>query len=119
MKVYRLEHPETGCGPWQHWNKVEDWEAKEIFDEVLSHCNASFFPNPSEDGVSLKEYMVCGAPSHDVFFEWFPADSWCYLREAGFKMLTLEVPDPIKASSRQVIYDPTEAITLSVEDVPK
>lgn len=124
MRVYRLQHPETEYGPWQHWNhshmsdQLDTDDSREIMHEILSHCNAANFPTPQEDGADMEEYMACGCPDKETLFEWFPPHSWEWLKEWGFEVLTLEVSRVAHKSSRQVIYDPDDAIIIAVEDIP-
>ena len=76
MKVWRIEHKESGLGPWYHNAVVRGIEA---FQETLSDNNfARFNPGnhniPSADGIKFAEAYYDGT-----------LDGWHY----GFKTLTM------------------------------
>lgn len=66
IEVYRIEHKETGTGPFQTDHSFTQELAKKI---TLSE----HFPSPFEDGLGLSDipwYFVFGCPSIETMKKW-------------------------------------------------
>lgn len=130
MKVYHVEHKETGEGPYH-----EDWAYRQ--DLTMAHTDVEHHPTP-QDLIQLNSpddfilnlamngllnaftewHAKCGFQKIEQAFEWF--DGWIHkLNDAGFVIATYTVdPDRILVTDLQVLFvsDTTPYEKLTFEE---
>lgn len=114
MKVYRVEHIETGIGPY-----CEEWEYREEINSA--HYANSTHPTPEREvidfsngdeeagGILQEEILtngqLCGFRSLNELYSWF--DGWvAKLSEAGFIIQEYQAVLHLDVFRSQVIFDP-------------
>ncbi len=107
MTVYRVEHWESGRGPY---SQCLGWVLNDI---CASHAGPAH-PSTSEDGLSTCK--PCGFLSLETLRRWFKG--WMRkLRAAGFVIIKLEVPPDavfVGKSGKQVVFEASKAKLVEV-----
>lgn len=102
MKVYRVEHPNTGWGPYCCPFDMDDdtdyhafWNVR--WGAMAHHDNSCTHPSPYESmQYVMKEYDRCGFHSLDALLSWFDG-AMEELENLGFQVLEYHVPDSVIA----------------------
>lgn len=109
LLIYRVEHPETGKGPWMH--RGDSWE-----DEIVDQFNIEWeqfnslesHPSPYMDGIQGFQmgFDVLGVTSIDQLKDWLgKGDIPKMLHHAGFVIRIYGVEDEdVKDGYTQVAF---------------
>ena len=108
MYVYRVEHPDSGLGPFRHAPCEDPMD-------VAGHAIRRCLPVPQDDGIHIPEDdWVCGLPHEDVIRVWFPMlDD---LIRYGYVLRRYRINKRrVRAgkSGLQVIFKPRDASTVA------
>ena len=110
MLAYRLEHPESGKGPWWHQGPTWDDDAYAKFDKNwMDQSDTTIYNEPRRDGI--KEFCegtdIVAVPDIDMLKEWFGfQDIITMLEHAGFKIRVYDIPDDsVKWGGAQIAFD--------------
>jgi hypothetical protein len=118
LKVYRLEHPVSGKGPFHHL--LEASEATPVTEETeYAHwlrerllSTSGHLPSAEYDVDGFTPGVhVCGAPNMLTLSKWF-SYYWNRLLAYGFKLYEYQVPN-LKAQrgAQQIVFDPKDAVS--------
>lgn len=114
MKVYRVENPQDGLGPYQYG--VVDWR----------HYDEEKCPSPSEDGMPFpygaREYYF-GCLTKTALKKWFDLDALETFEQQGLLVYEYDVPlDNVLVGKKQIAFKkdvvyskkhiPTKKLTL-------
>lgn len=120
MLIYRIENS-YGEGPYRGKHHAH----KLVFDYYSDMYGAADHPTPDEDfpGSDVYEAMengaMCAFSSKDALWEWFLGCEYA-LRDAGFRVVTYQVPGVVLSSpSGQVMFFKEEATEIGTESVTK
>lgn len=107
MKVYRVEHKDSGLGPYQ------DQSGTEVTNDILDN---HYYPKHPRAMIFNKDF-VCGFESRELLAKWFKG----YIRklkQQGFEFATYEVsPQHVDKNQpgTQLIFNKKKAKKVSVE----
>lgn len=112
VTLYRIEHEESGKGPWAQWVRDSDgnWQsvvtmARYAANLARIHC-ISTHPNPIMEGYTgddLGSDVYCAVRDLEQLFHWFPLDLIRTMTEYGMRVKELRVRNP-QILNRQVVY---------------
>ena len=117
MLVYRIEHPETGCGPYNSVS-IEDMNADDLsFIDRMSDQHSDDYHNHPVMGYDFKTAqlrgdVLCACPSLDSLKKWF--NRWMTkLRWVGFKVYEIEVTKcEMSISGKQILIRGEDIISM-------
>lgn len=108
MIIWRVQHLETGKGPYTTGGTLSD--------VLCSRHNyySSSHPGPLRDGLGLLDpWEVCGMPTHYSLLQWFKGFE-TRLAKAGYEIIKVKSPrGSYRKGRKQVVYEPSEAIILA------
>ncbi len=114
MRVYRVEHPSSGKGPFNH---CVDYEFELDMDR---HPCPDFTPKEfvSELNVGLdKSDIVFGLENMMQYHIWFSPEDRKILSEKGYKLLICEIDEIyVKIINQQVLFVKNHAMLLECLD---
>jgi hypothetical protein len=119
MLIYRVEHPETKCGPYNSGciTDMNDDDLNFLDEMIEEHSNDSkYHPVASYDFKKNPEQLeydsLCACPTLDTLYEWFAG--WLDdLFHVGFKIYEIEVSKAfIGKSKRQVVFLEEDIISM-------
>jgi hypothetical protein len=133
MQICRIEHKQTGVGPYQHiWPEAED-QGPEGFERVgwdngLADPYDSYrCPSPMGEKALVRQYIKAhdgkwrfAFRDLDQMFEWFPGQWAQVLHDAGFHIVILEMKFHVLTalvSDAQVMYQPLHAKKIGTMDL--
>lgn len=100
IKVYRVEHKETGEGPYRAWDNTQPELAMCYAHAELGH------PPPTHDGIETMERTdYCGFASREALDKWF--HGWkTKLHKWGYHITVYDVPlELVKFGRTQVVFE--------------
>jgi hypothetical protein len=113
MRIYRLEHPDSRLGVWQHTlginQRIElSKEFCVIDNRIMQDHYMHPIPSYNSD-LSMKKggkQWKCACESLEQFYHWFEND-WIALGERfGFKVYEIEIDEAdVQIGSFQVLFD--------------
>ncbi len=100
-KVYRIEHRESGDGPYRHF--PQEYEVLDVLE--LHQHNKSRWPGPKDDGLAgpADDDELYGFKSMAQLEEWFDEGTLDVLREHGFVLKEYET-DQVEYGNKQVLF---------------
>ncbi|KKL68192.1 hypothetical protein LCGC14_2127440 [marine sediment metagenome] len=109
-KVYRIEHQESGDGPYRHF--PQEYEVLDVLELHLS--NIRRWPGPKDDGLAGQvDYdELYGFKSIAQLEEWFDEGTLEVLYEHGFVLREYET-DHIEYGRKQVLFNRRTAKCLT------
>ena len=112
MIVYRFESPIDGRGPYR--------SAYCVLGFFGAHTRRSGHPAPKNDTFTEyqeRKFRRSGFISMEQVHNWFSSENIISLYEAGFVLVTLDVPDRhVVSSQKQALYNPRFAVVLETEE---
>lgn len=110
MKIYRLEHPDSKLGLWQHTLRVNRRiELSKEFCIIDNRIMRDHYTYPLPSYISMekggKEWK-CACESLEQFYLWFEND-WIALGERfGFRLYEIEIDEAdVQIGGFQVLFD--------------
>ena len=105
-RVYRLEHIETGKGPFTSCN---------VPNAVMNDmCRVMQCQNDAKAELSIQYHEICGTDKARDLAAWF-GFTFKRLLELGYQILRYEVPaELVRIGQMQVVFDKTVATGKSV-----
>lgn len=108
MRVYRVEHPLDGEGPY-----LGAWGIEHL---KWAH-NDDAHPGPRQEGLKIYGNQVCAMKTMDRLGAWFEG-WWECLSNTGFYVAEYEVPDEyVEQGKIQLIFDKTMATLIKSEPI--
>lgn len=110
--VYRVEHVETGKGPFMAYN-IED-----ELEDVVCYKVRGIRPSPRYDGIdcTICDYHRVGCKDVRQLVHWFPKPAREWLRQNNFHIALYEVTDCIVLNT-QVVFDSTKATKITTKPI--
>ncbi len=113
MLVYRIEHPDTGMGPYSRYEG--DNSMNELGQELCdTHAVSSEHPSPWDDGLQAFFLKHCSGSKCNAFFgcadpeslyTWFKP-FWTRLMQLGYQMEVYRVKQyKVSKSGKQIAFD--------------
>ena len=104
MKIYRVEHFETGYGPFK-----EDLSqlTGELYKTIINNVQDTH-PTPYDDGMWCEDEEFCGCLSYNQLLHWFHEDDLIEVLEHGYAICEYDVPlNELKVgkSKTQVLFN--------------
>jgi hypothetical protein len=97
MRVWRVEHPDSRLGPWQHseardWNIEIDSHVPECLPTVHSDCGYDWARRTRQDSCfwSVRDY-VCAVSSIKQLLAWFRPGHLKLLESKGFVVAEYDI----------------------------
>jgi hypothetical protein len=120
MRVFRVEHPATGCGPYNFAARrihTSNPEIEQHLEEIINV--SSHHPDPSEEPKLYKVWVpfsdwLCGFNSFKQYAEWF-LTSRLALHNLGFQLLEHEIPEAyVKQGDYQVLFKKKDIVSTTI-----
>lgn len=109
MRIYRVEHVESGVGPYTTC-------IEKATDIILKYFNPRNQPLPQDDGLIDYDGLWFGFESRRQLTDWFPHPILPMLERLGFKVMVYEVAlADMKRGRRQVAFVKENAVRLNEE----
>lgn len=117
MRFLRVEHPETGAGPYQaphapHYAPGVVWDTYGTDRHPSPHLDfGSLFATPSYKNYDVPGARVFGFRDEAQLTDWFDRHERMLLGSFGFDVVEVEVKDQlaVKYGYSQVVYDKLRA----------
>ena len=102
-RLFRIEHKEDGCGPYQMFRKYGTIHT--IHGKVVHQGDE--YPTPYEDtiGRHTEPGELCGFVSKESMLNWFTVEELKGLIKLGYKVRIYHV-QPIAIGEKQCIFKP-------------
>jgi hypothetical protein len=104
MKVFRIEHPKTGRGPYQHHGYST--QRPRVYGQKMSeYAYGPHAPTPWDDGFDFAETDVFGFVSLHQLRSWFCRDVRVAIKRCGFVVSVYDVdPEYVKQGRKQCAF---------------
>lgn len=122
MRVFRIEHPKCGVGPYNAMHHLSDFEESMLLDRILTEAlNANDWdtestPTPEHDGITGHDSsFYFGFDSIDQMYDWFGHRAMAVFSE-HYHVVEYEIPEGphIKVGGRQVAFRKHKAARIGV-----
>ncbi len=116
MYIYRLEHPDTGMGPYSQQDGTPDMRALGSL-LIQAHSRSGLHPSPWDDGLEdffyknqkSKSNAYFGCSSVSDLYKWFE-EFWPWLMELGYQVEIYRAKDfQVSDSKKQIAFNITTA----------
>ena len=106
VSVYRLEHPDTGKGPFTSCNVPNS-----VMDDM---CRILQSQNDANEELSIQHHESCGTSNARDLAAWF-GFTFKSLLALGYQIMHYKIPEEtVRHGQMQVVFDKTVATGMSV-----